>query len=120
MASKLLKEGWLKRNSWFGYFTERWVVITFNHLIIYKTQKKQERTDFLDTEELDTISSTQNDSVICIKTNDKNCIYFKCDNSAEKQEWINNIKILLNCIKIPVNIECKRNAGYQCQFEWNV
>eukprot|EP01084_Bolivina_argentea_P029003 53861_1 len=118
MANRVLKEGWLQKKSrYIGKWRKWWVVVTFYNLIIYKTKEKQERAESFTPEELETISSTQDDHVFCIKTNDKNCIYFKSDKLSEKQEWINNIKILINCIKIPIQIECKRNADYQCQFE---
>eukprot|EP01084_Bolivina_argentea_P110813 197803_1 len=118
MASKVLKEGWLQKKSrHIRVWRKRWVVITLNNLITYKTQEKQEKTELFDVEELETISSTQNDGAFCIKTNDKKYIYFKCDKISQKQEWINNIKIFINCIKIPINIECERNADYQSQFE---
>eukprot|EP01084_Bolivina_argentea_P029006 53867_1 len=118
MTCRVLKEGWLQKKSrYIRAWRKRWVVITLNNIITYKTKEKQERTELFNAEEFETISSTQNDVVFCIKINGKNDIYFKCDELLEKQEWINNIKILLNCIKIPIKVECKRNIDYQCQFE---
>eukprot|EP01084_Bolivina_argentea_P029005 53864_1 len=118
MAGRVLKEGWLQKKSrHIHVWRKRWSVVSLDHLITYKTKEKREKTELFNAEKLETITSTQNDGVFYVKTNDKNDIYFKCDKLSEKQEWINNIKILINCIKIPIQIECKRNADYQCQFE---
>eukprot|EP01084_Bolivina_argentea_P011315 21150_1 len=86
MANRVLKEGWLQKKSRHIHtWRKRWGVVTLDHLITYKTKEKQQRTELFNGEQLQTINSTQNDDIFCIKTNDKNDIYFKCDKLSEKQ-----------------------------------
>eukprot|EP01084_Bolivina_argentea_P018409 34284_1 len=125
MAATILQEGWLQKQSRFTRsWGKLWVVITYNHIIAYRTEEKQETVEMFVGKDLKSIHSCffDNHDTFYIETSSilNNCIYFKCDDSTKKKQWINNIKILMTCIKIPINVACERHSAYECKFDLNV
>eukprot|EP00483_Globobulimina_turgida_P010127 UN10146 len=118
---KIQREGWLQKQNGATHWTRQWVVATPTAVYIYDNYKCYKNpkqiingTDMLSVLPLDGGVGGQN--LLCIKTN-KEAVYFKCIGYSEQNSWKHTIKVCMNCIKIPISVECKTTTNYNSNFD---
>eukprot|EP01084_Bolivina_argentea_P104569 187230_1 len=116
------KENWLKKESrYIGQWRKRWVVLTPSNLYTYKQRKVyQKATEMIALSDIQSVSSDATNNILTIHLHNNKHFKFQADSTNDMTDWENAIKGYMNCIKLPIIIECPRNVDYDCNFELTV
>ncbi len=66
------------------------------------------------------INKTENAFMLIDGNKNKNSYQFQSDNELNTKQWMNAIIRYINCIKIPINVDCQRNIDYGCNFKLTI
>eukprot|EP01084_Bolivina_argentea_P092275 166035_1 len=125
-TNDVLKQGYLyKKSKYIGQWRLRWTILTDKYLYTFKNKNiHRNPTEIIQLSTIDSVLSSS-DKIFQIAlentANNNNNYAFKADEKSDKIEWMDHINKFRNkCIKIPINIECKRNVDYQNQFQLSI
>eukprot|EP01084_Bolivina_argentea_P260331 439600_1 len=115
----IVLQQWLqKKSKQFSRWRRRWVVLTTPSLYTFKNQEiDKNATEVINLSHIVSVKINKDQNTFMLIDRNNATWQFQCENHLQTKQWMNTIIAYVNCINIPITIDCKNKADYCCNFK---